>query len=76
MVLELLLMPFVASLPEILLKVLKATGFHIEVANLFSIICVCTWLVTNEILSSLEKREKYALEVTALLRQGFPSHGG
>lgn len=57
-------------------KVLKAMGFHNEVANLFPMVCVCTWLVANEILSSLEKRETYALEVTTLLRQGFPSHGG
>lgn len=57
-------------------KVPKAPGFHIEVADLFPMICVCAWLVANEILSSLEKRENYALEVTALLTQSFPSHGG
>lgn len=57
-------------------KVPKATGFHIEVTDLFPMVYVCTWLVANEILSSLEKRENYALEVTALLTRSFPSHGG
>lgn len=73
-------MPFVACLQKILLgegwrqgvywRSTQSNRLPCWGGDLVLMVCVRTWLVTNEILSSLEKSEKCALEIAALLRDG------